>query len=110
MSHRVVVIGTGLAGVRAIEELIERGFDGGCITVFGEEPHAPYDRIQLSAVLAGDKERSEIVTRDAAWFRDHGIQLVTGCRVTEIDRERRHAGFAHRRVLQFLCVRHRSKA
>jgi NADPH-dependent 2,4-dienoyl-CoA reductase/sulfur reductase-like enzyme len=50
----VVVVGASLAGLRAAEELRERGFDG-TITMVGEEPHAPYDRPPLTKqVLAGE--------------------------------------------------------
>ncbi|MEU5997044.1 FAD-dependent oxidoreductase [Streptomyces sp. NPDC047197] len=48
---RVVVIGSGLAGVRLAQRL---GGDGGTGAVLiGEEPHAPYNRVLLADVLAG---------------------------------------------------------
>ncbi|MDT5232632.1 MAG: nitrite reductase large subunit, partial [Mycobacterium sp.] len=50
---RLVVIGNGMAGVRAVEEILTRNgrelFD---ITVFGDEPYGNYNRILLSNVLA----------------------------------------------------------
>jgi 3-phenylpropionate/trans-cinnamate dioxygenase ferredoxin reductase subunit len=50
-----VVVGASLAGLRAAEELRERGHDGP-ITVIGDEPHRPYERPPLSKqVLAGTK-------------------------------------------------------
>ncbi|WP_336209052.1 NAD(P)/FAD-dependent oxidoreductase [Nonomuraea sp. LPB2021202275-12-8] len=57
MNH-VVVVGAGLAGVRSVEALRARGFDGR-ITLIGEERHRPYDRPPLSkAVLLGDSDSS----------------------------------------------------
>ena len=54
MAQKLVVVGNGMAGVRAIEEILLRGgaekFD---ITVFGDEPYGNYNRILLSNVLAG---------------------------------------------------------
>ena len=44
--RKLVVIGNGMAGARAVEEVILRGgdelFD---ITMFGEEPYGNYNRI-----------------------------------------------------------------
>ncbi len=56
--NRVVVVGAGLAGVRSVEALRARGFDGE-ITLIGQERHRPYDRPPLSkAVLLGDSDSS----------------------------------------------------
>ncbi|MEX5631960.1 NAD(P)/FAD-dependent oxidoreductase [Parafrankia sp. FMc2] len=50
---RIVVVGGGLAGGRAVVELREQGFSG-TITLVGAEEHRPYDRPPLSkAVLSG---------------------------------------------------------
>jgi len=43
----IVVVGAGLAGLRACEGLRARGHDGAIVLV-GEEPHLPYDRPPLS--------------------------------------------------------------
>ncbi|MFK0169616.1 NAD(P)/FAD-dependent oxidoreductase [Streptomyces sp. NPDC090306] len=49
----MIVVGAGLAGLRAVEALRARGF-GGALTLVGAEPHPPYDRPPLSKdVLAG---------------------------------------------------------
>ncbi len=47
---RVVVAGAGLAGLRTIEELRGRGYDG-AITLVGAESRPPYDRPPLSKKL-----------------------------------------------------------
>ncbi len=54
---RLVVIGDGMAGMRAIEELPKMAPDPHDITVFGDEPH--YNRILLSPALAGDPHPTE---------------------------------------------------
>ncbi|GAB2907029.1 FAD-dependent oxidoreductase [Nonomuraea fastidiosa] len=60
--NHVVVVGAGLAGVRTVEALRGRGFDGR-ITLLGQERHRPYDRPPLSkAVLKGDADTSFIDT------------------------------------------------
>ena len=50
----LVVVGNGMAGIRAIEEVLARdGAERFTITVFGDEPYGNYNRILLSNVLAG---------------------------------------------------------
>ena len=52
---RIVIVGAGLAAQRCAETLRANGHDGP-ITMFGAEPHAPYDRPPLSkAILAGER-------------------------------------------------------
>jgi nitrite reductase (NADH) large subunit len=87
----LVVVGNGMAGVRAIEEILSRG--GGerfKVTVFGDEPYGNYNRILLSNVLAGSDDTSEIFLNPVNWYSDNHIDLRAGVRVVRIDR------FAHR--------------
>ena len=74
-----------MAGMRTVEELEARSPGRYRITVFGAEPHANYNRIALSSVLAGDKSLDEIVINPRSWYEEHGIELVTGDAVTKID-------------------------
>ena len=53
---KLVMIGNGMAGVRTLEELLKLSEELYDITVFGAEPHANYNRILLSPVLAGDSK------------------------------------------------------
>jgi nitrite reductase (NADH) large subunit len=50
----LVMIGNGMAGVRTIEEILKFSPEAFKITIFGDEPHPNYNRIQLSTVLQGD--------------------------------------------------------
>ena len=83
MKERLIVVGNGMAGVRAIEELLARAPDRYAITVFGSEPHPTYNRIMLSPVLAGEKSFEDIVTHDRAWYAGTGIALHTGARLSD---------------------------
>ena len=89
MTERLVVIGNGMAGCRAIEEILKRDRDRFQITVFGAEPRVNYNRIMLSPVLAGDKAFDDIIINDQAWYDANGITLHAGRAVTAIDRERK---------------------
>ncbi|GAB1261576.1 FAD-dependent oxidoreductase [Aurantivibrio plasticivorans] len=49
-----IVVGAGPVGTRCATEIRKR-FKAPCsITVFGDEPYAPYDRIKLTQLLAGN--------------------------------------------------------
>jgi nitrite reductase (NADH) large subunit len=87
--QRLVVIGNGMAGIRAVEELLNLAPDLYEITVFGSEPHPNYNRILLSPVLAGEQKLEDIVLNDLEWYAAHSITLHTGKTVEKIDRVNR---------------------
>src|SRR3569833_4690484 len=87
--ERLVVIGNGMAGCRAVEEILERDPLRYEVTIFGAEPRVNYNRIMLSPVLAGEKSFVEIVINDEAWYAANGITLIAGDPVFVIDREHR---------------------
>src|SRR5215468_3152092 len=93
-SRRLVVVGNGMAGMRAVEELISRAPDRFEITVIGAEPHPNYNRILLSSVLAGEKTLDDIVLNPQDWYQRHGIRLIAGNRATAIDRAARQVALA----------------
>ncbi|MEU7567149.1 FAD-dependent oxidoreductase [Streptomyces fradiae] len=76
MSTRIVVVGGGTAGARLAERLP--------VTLLGEEPHAPYNRVLLADVLAG-RYGPEVIALPAP----RGGTARRGARVTGIDREAR---------------------
>jgi nitrite reductase (NADH) large subunit len=92
--QKLVVIGNGMAGCRAIEEILKKDAGAFEITVFGAEPRVNYNRIMLSPVLAGEKAFEDIIINDEAWYEANGITLYSGVPVTRIDRAARrvHAG------------------
>ncbi len=85
--ERLVVIGNGMAGCRAVEELLARDPQRYEIAIFGAEPRVNYNRIMLSPVLAGEKRFEDIVINPAEWYADNGITLISGDPVERIDRE-----------------------
>ena len=87
--RRLVMVGNGMAGVKTLEELLKIAPDAYDITVFGAEPHANYNRILLSPVLAGEMTLRDIMLNDEAWYAEHGIRLHLGKRVVRIDRRAR---------------------
>ena len=83
----LVVIGNGMAGARAVEDVLAR--DGGerfDIVMFGDEPYGNYNRILLSNILSGSQDASEIFINPLDWYEQNGVRLHAGTRVAEIDR------------------------
>jgi nitrite reductase (NADH) large subunit len=87
--QKLVVVGNGMAGVRAVEELLKLAPDLYDITIFGAEPHPNYNRILLSPVLAGEQTIDEIILNPLSWYAENGITLHTGKSVARIDRVKR---------------------
>jgi nitrite reductase (NADH) large subunit len=85
----LIVIGNGMAGCRAVEELLARDPARYRVTIFGAEPLVNYNRIMLSPVLAGEKTFDDIVINGRDWYDDNGITLISGDPVTAIDRAAR---------------------
>ena len=84
---KLVVVGNGMAGMRAVEELLKIAPDLYEITVFGAEPHPNYNRIMLSPVLAGEQKFEDIILNDMAWYEKNGIRLHLGRKVLKINRK-----------------------
>ena len=82
----LVIIGSGMAGGRLLNEIIRRQPDRFRISVFGEEPHPNYNRIMLSPLLAGDVTKQQIVLNSHEWYAEHNITLFAGERIVNIDR------------------------
>jgi nitrite reductase (NADH) large subunit len=82
----LIVIGNGMAGCRAVEEILARDAGKFRITIFGAEPRVNYNRIMLSPLLAGEKSFEDIIINGHDWYDDNGITLVAGDPVSAIDR------------------------
>ena len=83
----LIVIGNGMAGCRAVEEILERDPSRYRISIFGAEPRVNYNRIMLSPLLAGEKAFEDIIINDQSWYDDNAIELISGDAVVAIDRK-----------------------
>ncbi|XRL90464.1 NADPH-nitrite reductase [Bacillus subtilis] len=84
---QLVLVGNGMARVRAIEEILSVAKDEFQITIFGAEPHPNYNRILLSKVLQGDTDIKDITLNDWDWYEENNIQLYTNETVIKVDTE-----------------------
>ncbi|MFL6563143.1 MAG: FAD-dependent oxidoreductase, partial [Bacillus sp. (in: firmicutes)] len=86
---KLVLVGNGMAGVRAVEEILKLSKDLFEITIFGSEPHPNYNRILLSKVLQGDTEVKDITLNDWDWYTENNIQLFTSETVIKVDSKKK---------------------
>ncbi len=98
---RIVIIGAGMAGARAIINLRANGYEG-AITLVGDEALLPYDRPPLSkaSILAES-------TPEPVWLLDEGIvaslkaEVISGVAATAIERATKSVRLADGRVLPY---------
>jgi len=92
----IVVVGAGLAGANAVEELRSQGYADD-ITLVGAESHLPYERPPLSkGLLLGSAEPDSVFAHDAAWYDENEIEMLLGTSVEAIDLDRSRVALADR--------------
>ena len=85
--EQILVIGAGPVGVYFCNELLQRNPDA-AVTLLGNEPYAPYNRVQLTGVLAREVQRHNIEislpNKDI-----HPLFSYVVCNIETIDRDKR---------------------
>jgi assimilatory nitrate reductase electron transfer subunit len=100
--HRVVVLGHGMAGSRFVQELVARDVDRRCdITVIGDETGEPYNRMQLSNVLAGVTGAGSVSLVHTGWYVEHEVRVLDRSRAAAIDRDRQMVVLADGRCITY---------
>lgn len=85
----MLVVGTGMAGAKVVEEVLARAPDRFHIRMFGAEPHGTYNRIRLSHVLAGESDERSLWLNPLDWYEDRGVRVHSGVKADVIDRHNR---------------------
>ena len=97
----VIIIGAGLAGLTIAEALRNEGY-ADTIALIGDEPRPPYHRPPLSkGLLTGESTEAQLQMRAADAIAGKNIDLVTGVRVTAIDRASRRVHLDDGRSLEY---------
>ena len=98
--RRLVVVGTGMAGLAVVEEALRRRpAEDWRIVMLGEEPGPSYNRVLLSKLLARTCGPGDLELRPLAWYAAHGVDLRGGCRAAGLD-------FGRRLVVDEAGIRH----
>jgi len=83
----VVVVGNGPVGMHCARTLCELGY-ARTVTVLGDEPWQPYDRVRLSSFLAREMRHEALFTQQGV-SRYPQARVVPRTRVVTIDRDNR---------------------
>ena len=76
-----VVVGNGIAGTTAAENIRKQDMEGS-ITIVTEEDVPFYYRIRLNEYLSGDMTEEELIGKREEWYRGHNITLKLNTRVS----------------------------
>lgn len=100
-SEHVIIVGAGHGGGQVAVNLAAAGH-AGPITLIGAEPHAPYQRPPLSkGLLLGTTPPERTRLKPAGYYAERGINLMTGRRVTAVDRTDRTVHLADGETLVY---------
>ncbi len=80
--HRYVILGGGVAGGYAVQELIKNGTQPGEVVLISDDDLPPYERPPLSkGFLTGKKERDGLYINEPGYYTEHGIDLWLKTRI-----------------------------
>jgi len=88
MGEKYVIIGEGIAGATAAEEIREEDEEAD-IHVFTDENEPLYNRIMLKNYMKGSLPKQYTKVHDENWYESRDIELSLQTRVTDVDRERK---------------------
>ncbi len=91
MTERLLIVGNGMASVRLVEEILRNAPGKFAITVVGGESRPGYNRVLLSALLAGDLGAADIMLKEQAWYEAMGVTLITGRKVEKLCSSKKQA-------------------
>lgn len=83
---KYLIIGASAAGLAAAESIRKYDTEGSVI-ILTEEDYLPYSRPSISYYLKGKVKESNMVLRKPAFYKQNNIDVVTGAKVTSIDRQ-----------------------
>jgi NADPH-dependent 2,4-dienoyl-CoA reductase/sulfur reductase-like enzyme len=87
---KFVIAGGGMVAGYAAKQLVELGLKSGELAILSADTSIPYERPPLSkGFLAGRDSEESIRINSEDFYRQHGIELRVGCRITGVDPKRK---------------------
>ncbi|MBM5789768.1 hypothetical protein FJZ23_01640 [Candidatus Parcubacteria bacterium] len=98
MTH--VIIGGGIAGTTAAEELRKRD-PRAVITLVSQEQHPLYSRVLLPHYLKGKIPRERVFLKKESWYEEHGIEWLRGISVVALNARNNYVALSDGRELPY---------
>jgi nitrite reductase (NADH) large subunit len=83
-----LIIGNGVAGTTAAENIRKQDKDGN-ITIVTDEDLPFYWRIQLNEYISGDMTEEQLLAKEKDWYRDQNISLKLKTRIVGADAQKK---------------------
>src|SRR3954452_9477776 len=96
----LVVVGTGLAGSKVVEEILDRDPERFQIRMFGAHPDGASNRLFLANLLGEVHEPSDLWLNPMQWYDNNGVRVHAGVRAEKFDRESRVVVGGNGRVVE----------
>ncbi|MFB3816601.1 MAG: NAD(P)/FAD-dependent oxidoreductase [Candidatus Methylomirabilales bacterium] len=100
MTTRYLLLGNGIAGISAAQE-IRRLDPAGQVTIVSDEDALGYSRVMLPLYIAGKRSRGALVFAPRAFYAAHGIRLVQRQAAEAVDTTAQRVRLASGRVLPY---------
>ncbi|MTI67695.1 MAG: NAD(P)/FAD-dependent oxidoreductase [Firmicutes bacterium] len=84
MKTKYLIIGNGIAGFSAAEEISKRD-ENGTITIVSSEQYLTYYRVKLSHYISKDFTDKDLLVKKEDWYKEKNIDLILGSIVEKID-------------------------
>ncbi|MEK7614765.1 MAG: FAD-dependent oxidoreductase [Patescibacteria group bacterium] len=97
---RHVIIGGGIAGVTAAEELRKLDPDAE-ITIVSEEHHPLYSRVLLPHYLKGKIPRERVFLKKETWYAEKNTEWMTGVMATSLNAKNKFVTLSNGRELEY---------
>jgi nitrite reductase (NADH) large subunit len=97
--QKIIIIGGGIAGLTAADAA-RSASPGARVTLVHNEPDLPYNRLNLTRLIAGEIEESALMLHDASWYSENRIEPVCGD-VVAINRAERQIVLKSGKALEY---------
>ena len=97
---RYLILGGGIAGTSAAEELRKRDAAAE-IAIVSEEQHPVYSRVLLPHYVKGKIPRERVFLKKETWYGEQNIEWLTGVRATNIDVKNQSVALSDGRELPY---------
>ncbi|WP_026894047.1 NAD(P)/FAD-dependent oxidoreductase [Clostridiisalibacter paucivorans] len=81
---KYLIIGNGIAGLSAAQEIYKRD-EQGKVTIVSSEEYLTYYRVKLSHYISKNFDNNELMVKKEGWYKDKNIDIILGSIVENID-------------------------